>query len=137
MRPVVDRPAIGNADVHRHRGRTRDSVGSSGLFTLAVAAGLAALAVADAALDALVTVAAGLAALSPAAALAALAAVAAKLAALSADAELAALAAVAAGLAALAAVRAAPPTQRKPTLIGFTTSRCATSPRRTPTQQCS
>jgi len=156
MRPVDDRPAIGNADVHRHRDRICHSVGRSGVITLAVAAGLAALAVADealaalaavaaglaapavadAALAVLAAVAAGLAALADDAALAALAAVAAGLAARAADAALAALAAVAAGLAALAAVRAAPPTQRKPTLTGSTTSRCATSRRRTPTQPC-
>jgi len=135
MRPVDDRPAIGNADVHRHRSRIRHSIGRSGVFILAVAAGLAALA-ADSALAALSSVAAGLAALAADAALAALAAVAAGLAALAADAALAALAAVAAGLDALAAVRAAPPIHRKPTLIGSTTSRCATSRRRTPTQPC-
>jgi len=126
MRPVDDRPAIGNADVNRHRGRVRHSIGRSRVFTLAVAAGLAALAVASA-LAALAAVAA---------VLAALAAVAAGLAALAVAAALAALAAGAAGLAALAAVRAAPPTQRRPTLTGSTTSRCATSRRRTPTQTC-
>jgi len=168
MRPVDDRPAIGNADVHRHRGRIHHSVGRSGVFTLAADAALAALVAADAALAALAAVAAGLAALAadaalPAlaavaaafaalaayaalaalaavaaglAALAALAAVAAALAALVADTALAALAAVAAGLAALAAVRAAPPTQLKPTLTVSTVSRCATSRRRTPTQPC-
>jgi len=102
MRPVDARPAIGNADVHRHRCQVRHSVGRYGVFTLAVAAGLAALA-ADAALAALAAVAAGLAALAADEALVALAAVAAGLAVLAADAALAALAAVAAGLAALAA----------------------------------
>jgi len=67
---------------------------------------------------------AGLAALAAVAGLAALAVVAG-LAALTAAAGLAALAAVA-GLAALAAVRAAPPTQRNPTLTGSATSRFAT-----------
>ena len=73
MRPVDERPAIGNAAVLRHRGRVRHSFGRSAVLTLA------------------------------------------------ADAALAALAAV------LAAVRAAPPTQRKPTLTGSATSRFATS----------
>jgi len=63
MRPVDGRPAIGNADVHRHRGKIRHRVGRSGVFALAVAAGLAALA----------AVATGLAALAVAAALAAVA----------------------------------------------------------------
>ena len=98
-----------------------------GVFTLAVAAGLAALA-------ALAAVAAGLAAL------AALAAVAAGLAALAAlaavAAGLAALAALAAGLAALPPCAPPPPTPRKPTLTGPNTSRCATLRRRTPTQPC-
>jgi len=88
------------------------------VFTLAVAAGLAALAAVAAGLAALAAVAAGLAALAALAA------------------ALAALAAVAAGLAALAAVRAAPPTPRKPTITGPTTSRCATLRRRTLTQPC-
>jgi len=118
MRPVDERPAIGNAAVLRHRGRVRHSFGRSGVLTLAADAALAALAAADAAL----------AALAADAALAALAVVTAGLAALAAVAAgLSALAAVAAGLAVLAAVRAAPPTQRKPTLTGSATSRFSTS----------
>jgi len=85
MRPVDDRPAIGNAAGYRNRGRVRHGGGQSGVLTLdayaalaalaAVATGLAALAAADAALAALAAVAAGLAALTALAALAAVTAV--------------------------------------------------------------
>jgi len=86
------------------------------VFTLAVAAGLAAPAAVAAGLAALAALAAALPALAAVAGgLAAVAAVAAGLAAIAAlAAALAALAAVSAGLAALAAVRAAPPPRANP-----------------------